>query len=267
MSTVSLYEKIEFVDSRLDSIGLTDLPCAAPVLPRMAREPVSLEDIARHIDHTLLAPTATQHDIDRLCAEAQQYGFYSVCVNPVFVSRAQQALAGSPCLVCAVVSFPLGCQTTEFKSLEALEALRNGADELDMVMNIGLLKCGNYRALYGDMRAVVESAGSRPVKVILETSLLDTDEIITACLIARRAGAAFVKTSTGYGPHGAKAEDVMLMKAVVRERMGVKASGGIKDAADARAMLAAGAARLGCSASMAIIAGAHACGHEEEKPA
>ena len=212
--------------------------------------------IARFIDHTLLKADATSADIRRLCEEAVQYGFYSVCVNGAFVALCRELLVGSDVRVAAVCGFPLGAQATQVKAYEAAEAAAAGADEIDMVLPVGLLLEGDLVAVERDIRAVVEAAGSAVnVKVIIETGLLDDERKLQACRIAEQAGAAFVKTSTGFGPGGATSADIRLMRAAVSEQVGVKASGGIRDYAAVAEMLAAGANRIGASASVAIVRG------------
>lgn len=214
------------------------------------------QDIARFIDHTLLKPDATEDDIRKLCEEALQYQFASVCVNPTYVSLAYSILKGSPVKVCSVVGFPFGTHTPEVKALETRQAIRNGAREIDMVINIGALKSKRDDLLYRDIRAVVEACedGSAICKVIIETALLTDEEKVRACQIARKARADFVKTSTGFGPGGATAHDVALMREAVKgTKMGVKASGGIRSYADAKKMISAGATRIGASASIQIV--------------
>jgi deoxyribose-phosphate aldolase len=212
-------------------------------------------DIARLIDHTMLRPDATHADIVRLCTEARQYGFATVCLNPYWVSLAASELAGETVKVCTVAGFPLGATSTEAKVAEAAAAVRAGAREVDMVMNIGALRSGDFDAVKLDIQAVARvchDAGAI-LKVILETALLDQAQKTTACSLAQAAGADFVKTSTGFGPAGAKAEDVALMRRTVGPRMGVKAAGGIRTLEDFRAMVAAGANRIGASASVKIM--------------
>ncbi|MFZ5481936.1 MAG: deoxyribose-phosphate aldolase [Myxococcota bacterium] len=211
--------------------------------------------VARRIDHTLLKPEATRADLVKLCTEARQYSFASVCVNTTWVPLCKELLKGSPVMTICVVGFPLGAATSRAKAAETREAIANGADEIDMVVNIGLLKSGEHDRVFDDVRAVVEAAAGRPVKVILETHVLTREEKIAACAISKAAGAAFVKTSTGFSGGGATVEDIALMRAVVGPDMGVKASGGVRTADDARKMLAAGADRLGASASVAIVTG------------
>jgi deoxyribose-phosphate aldolase len=211
--------------------------------------------IAALIDHTLLKPEATAADIRKVCAEARHYGFASVCVNPYWVRLVAGELAGSPVKVCSVVGFPLGASATEIKVAETAAAIRDGAQEIDMVLNIGELRGGNSDAVRADIKAVVDAAhaGGAIVKVILETALLSDEQKVAASLLAREAGADFVKTSTGFGPGGATAADVALMRRTVGPAMGVKASGGVRTLEDLKAMAAAGANRVGASASVKIV--------------
>lgn len=211
--------------------------------------------LARYIDHTLLAPTATRADIVKVCEEARKHGFASVCVNSTWIGLVARLLDGCRTLPICVVGFPLGAASTSAKVHETREAVIEGAQEIDMVINVGRLKGGEWDFVYDDIRAVVEAAGGKPVKVILETAMLDRKEKIAGSAISKAAGAAFVKTSTGFGGGGATAEDVALMRAVVGPGIGVKASGGVRTADDARQMIAAGADRLGASASVAIVTG------------
>ncbi len=218
-------------------------------------------DLAKMIDHTLLRPEATRADIHTLCEEARRWGFYSVCVNPAYVRQCVEELRGSGVVVCCVVGFPLGAQPTAIKVLEARRAIREGAREIDMVINIGALKGGDDDAVYRDIRGVVEACkeGRAVCKVILETALLRDEEKRRGCRLAMRAGADFVKTSTGFSSGGATVEDVALMAAeVAPRRLGVKASGGIRSYADAVRMIRAGATRVGCSASVKIMEEAQA---------
>ena len=210
------------------------------------------------IDHTLLKPDGTQDQIAQLAYEARKYGFASVCVNPSYVKLCSDLLKGSDVVVCTVVGFPLGATSTEAKAFEAQKAVRDGAAEVDMVINIGALKSRDYELVERDIAsvAVVVHAGGAILKVIIETALLTDEEKVAASQLAKVAGADFVKTSTGFGPGGATAEDVALMRRVVGPRMGVKASGGIHTYADAQKMVAAGASRIGASASVKIIQGA-----------
>src|SRR6185369_6517132 len=214
------------------------------------------DKVAKLIDHTVLKPEATAEDIDKLCAEAAKYGFYSVCVNPVWVPKAKQLLRGTPVKVCAVVGFPLGAQAPEIKILEARRALREGAQEIDMVINIGALKSKDDRLVARDIRGVVEVCDeARAVsKVILETALLNDEEKVRGCQLSMKAGADFVKTSTGFSKGGAIPEDIALMARVVAPRkLGVKASGGVRTYADLMKMVEAGATRVGSSNSVKIL--------------
>jgi deoxyribose-phosphate aldolase len=214
------------------------------------------KEIAKYIDHTLLRPDATFDQITKICNEAREFGFASVCVNPCYVRHCAGLLRGSPVKVCTVIGFPLGANVTETKALEARRAIREGATEVDMVINVGALKSGRDDLVYRDIRAVVEAAmdGGAICKVILETALLTDEEKTRACQAARRARADFVKTSTGFGPGGATADDVALMsRAVSGTKMGVKASGGIRNFEDAEKMIRAGATRIGASAGVRIV--------------
>ena len=210
-------------------------------------------DLAQYIEHTALKADATRRTIVTLCEDAKRFGFRGVCVNPVYVEEAKKQLPGSGRAVITVVGFPLGANLSKTKAEETKAVIEKGADEVDMVISIGALKAGDYEAVFTDVRAVVEAAGRIPVKVILETILLDEYQKILGCLLAERAGAAFVKTSTGLAGGGATVEDVVLMRRVLNERVGIKAAGGIKDFQTARALIMAGADRLGCSASVAIV--------------
>ena len=205
------------------------------------------------IDHTLLKATATGADIKKLCQEAKEYGFGAVCVQPCYVKLAADELQGTPVKVATVIGFPLGATTSQTKALEAQEAVKNGADELDMVLNVGALKEGRFDYVGQDIEAVIQAANGTPVKVILETCYLTDEEIIKACQLAVSAGANFVKTSTGFGTAGAKADQVRLMRQTVGPDIGVKASGGIRSYADAVAMVDAGASRIGASAGIDIV--------------
>ena len=217
---------------------------------------ISPDDLVKLIDHTLLKPEATDEDIDKLCAEASQYGFYSVCVNPTWVRKAKSLLRGTPVKVCAVVGFPLGAQSSEIKTLEARRALREGAQEIDMVINIGALKSKDDLLVARDIRGVVEVCDESHAasKVILETALLTDEEKVRGCKLAMKAGADFVKTSTGFSKAGATIEDVALMaRTVAPRRLGVKASGGVRTYADVVKMVQAGATRIGSSNSVKIV--------------
>lgn len=211
--------------------------------------------IARIIDHTLLRPEATAAEIRKVCQEARLYGFASVCVNPHWVRLVAQELAGSAVKVCSVIGFPLGANMMAIKVSETEAALQAGAQEIDMVLNIGELRAGNHDTVGDEIRAVVNAAhaGGAIVKVILETALLDDHQKVAACKLAKTAGADFVKTSTGFGPGGATVHDVELMRKTVGPEMGVKASGGIRTLEDLKKMVAAGATRIGASASVKIV--------------
>jgi deoxyribose-phosphate aldolase len=211
--------------------------------------------IAKCIDHTVLKPQTTEAAVRTLCQEAAQYGFASVCVNPCWVSLCADLLKGTEVAVCTVIGFPLGANIPAVKAFEAAEAIRQGATEVDMVLNVGALKDGNHALVQEDIAAVVAAAkGKALVKVILETCLLTEEEKRIACRLAKAAGADYVKTSTGFSTGGATEADIALMRAEVGAEMGVKASGGIRDYATAQAMLRAGASRIGASAGVQIVA-------------
>lgn len=212
-------------------------------------------DLARVIDHTLLKPEATREDLRKLCSEAMTHNFFSVCVNSANVPFVREQLQGSSVKVCAVVGFPLGAMSPTAKAFETTEAVRQGADEIDMVINVGALKSRDYALVLDDIARVVGAAQGRTVKVILETGGLDRDEKMIACVLSKAASAQYVKTSTGFGPGGATVEDIALMRSVVGPDIGVKASGGVRTANDADALIAAGATRLGASSSVAIVTG------------
>ncbi|MGE7090861.1 deoxyribose-phosphate aldolase [Lysinibacillus sp. NPDC048646] len=208
------------------------------------------------IDHTLLKAEATKEQIEKLCAEAKQFGFASVCVNPTWVSYSSELLQNSSVLVCTVIGFPLGANTPAVKAFEAKDAIVNGAKEVDTVINIGALKDKNYDLVQADIAAVVEAAkGSAIVKVIIEACLLTDDEKVKACELAVAAGADYVKTSTGFSTGGATAEDIALMRKTVGPELGVKASGGVRGLEDMQSMIAAGATRVGASSGVAIMNG------------
>ena len=214
-------------------------------------------DLARYIDHTLLKPDATAADIDRLCAEAREYGFAAVCINPTWVRRAADRLRGTDVAVASVIGFPFGASTTEVKGVETRRAIRDGASEIDMVINIGALKSGMHDLVREDIARVSDAcreAGARN-KVIIEAALLTDEEKVVACRLAKQAKADFVKTSTGYASGGATVYDVALMREAVGPKMGVKAAGGIRTAEDVEEMIAAGATRIGASAGVKIVTG------------
>ena len=225
---------------------------AAAAQPTVSLTP---EQAARLIDHTLLKPEATEAQVRQLCDEAKLYRFASVCVHPTWVGLCRMELAESPVKVCAVVGFPLGATLPEVKAFEAERAVQAGAHEIDMVINVGRLKTGDNQTVFQDVAAVVSTAHrfGAIVKVIIETALLNEEEKVAACALAQAAGADFVKTSTGFSTGGATVADVALMRRVVGPTLGVKAAGGIRTAADLRAMVAAGATRIGASAGVKIV--------------
>ncbi len=218
-------------------------------------------DMAKMIDHTLLKPTATVEDIKKLCEEARKYEFASVCVNPIFVPLASRLLTNTSVKVTTVIGFPLGANTSETKAFETRNAIKNGAQEIDMVMNLGAFKSGAYEMVQADVKAVVDATKTAGVtsdiivKVIIETCYLNEEEIVQACNLARTAGADFIKTSTGYGEYGATIDDVSLIRKTVGREIGVKASGGIKNYDQALEMLDAGANRIGASSGVIIVTG------------
>jgi len=236
----------KFMDFGVDRIGVHDGSGAASVP----------EDVAKCIDHTLLKPDATEDDIKTLCAEADEFKFATVCISPSYVPLAAQELMGSTVKVCTVVGFPSGAHHPTIKAMETRRAIRDGAQEIDMVINVGALKSGNDELVYRDIRLVCEACedGGAISKVIIEAALLTDDEKVRACTLAKKARADYVKTSTGFGPHGATAADVALMaKTVANTGIGVKAAGGIKSYEDAQSMINAGATRIGASAGIAIV--------------
>lgn len=212
-----------------------------------------LKHIAKSIDHTLLKPDATKEQIEVLCEEAKVYQFASVCVNPVWVDYAANLLKRTDVKVCTVIGFPLGSNTIRTKAFETEDAIAKGAEEIDMVINIGLLKSGDIAQINQEIQAVVKAANKSLVKVIIETSLLTYEEKEIACLTAKQAGADFVKTSTGFSSGGATIEDVALMRKVVGKHVGVKASGGVRSLEDAKKMIQAGATRIGTSSGVSIM--------------
>ena len=218
-------------------------------------------NLNQYIDHTLLKPEASKDQVVRLIEEAKEYHFASVCINPTWVKLAAEMLATSNVKVCTVIGFPLGATTPEVKAFETTNAIKNGADEVDMVINIGALKSGDLDLVERDIRAVVEASCDKLVKVIIETCLLTDDEKVVACQLAQRAGADFVKTSTGFSTGGATVADVALMRKTVGPDMGVKASGGARSFEDAQAFIDAGATRIGTSSGVAIMKGEHASGN------
>ena len=235
------------------SCGLNPV-VAPPAFQPVDHKPTGSE-MARYIDHTLLHPQTTREDLERVCREARQHNFFSVCVNAGNARLVTVLLAGSPVKTCAVVGFPLGAGTPAAKAFEAREAVRCGADEIDMVLNIGALKSSDFSLVTEDISKVVKAVPGKLVKVILETGMLTDQEKVIACALSKVAGAHFVKTSTGFGPGGATAADVSMMRAVVGNEMGVKASGGVRSLEDAHNMLASGANRIGASSSVALVTG------------
>ncbi|MCJ7754895.1 MAG: deoxyribose-phosphate aldolase [Thermoanaerobaculales bacterium] len=215
------------------------------------------QNLARYIDHTMLKPDTTPADIDTLCDEAAEYGFYSVCLNPCWAARAARRLRGTGVAVASVVGFPLGANTPEIKAMETRRALRDGAREIDMVINIGALKGGDHDLVRRDIAGVSDACREVGAlnKVIIETAYLSDEEKVIACRLAQAGRAHFVKTSTGFGPGGATVFDVALMREVVGDKMGVKAAGGIHTAAEVREMITAGATRIGASAGVRIVSG------------
>jgi len=211
-------------------------------------------NIAKYIDHTILKPETQKEEIRKICDEAKEHGFFSVCVNGANVAFAYDQLKGSNVKVAAVVGFPLGAMTAEAKAFETNNVIEKGAAEIDMVINIGALKEGNEEEVLNDIKAVVDAAGTRAiVKVIIETCLLNKEEKILACNLAKKAGAHFVKTSTGFSTGGATVEDIKLMRETVGPEIGVKASGGVRDLETAKSMIEAGATRIGASSSVSIV--------------
>jgi deoxyribose-phosphate aldolase len=212
-------------------------------------------NVAKYIDHTLLKPDSTREQIDKILEEAKKYQFKSVCINPTHVSYASQQLLDTDVLVCTVIGFPLGATTTDVKVFETENAIKNGASEIDMVINIGALKDQRYDEVQKDIEGVIAAAKGKTVKVIIETVLLTDEEKVKACELAEKAGATFVKTSTGFAGGGATPEDVKLMKDTVGNRLEVKASGGVRSLEDFEKMIEAGATRIGASAGVQIIEG------------
>ncbi len=239
-----------------DKIGNVVSAGAERLSTRLGGIPADIS-IASMIDHTLLKPDATKDQIAQLCFEARKYSFASVCVNPANVRLCAELLRGTPVRVCSVIGFPLGANTPDVKVMETQLAIQHGASEIDMVINIGALKSGDLELVSRDIRGVVRTAhnGGAILKVIIETALLNNDEKVTACLLAKEAGADFVKTSTGFSGGGATVEDIALMRRVVGPEIGVKASGGVRTTQDAEAMVKAGANRIGASASVKIVQG------------
>lgn len=214
----------------------------------------------KYIDHTILKPETTQEQVEKILSEAKEYDFASVCVNPTWVSLAAESLKDTDVKVCTVIGFPLGANTSAVKAFETEDAIANGADEIDMVINVGALKAGNDALVLDDIKAVVDASGDKLVKVIIEACLLTDDEKVRACQLSKEAGADYVKTSTGFSTGGATVADVALMRKTVGPDMGVKASGGARSYEDAIAFIEAGASRIGASSGVAIMNGAQADG-------
>lgn len=215
-----------------------------------------MEKMEKYIDHTLLKPESTDMDVQKVCLDAKKYNFKSVCINPGWVKYTADLLKDSDVETCTVIGFPLGANTSKVKAFEAEQAVKEGATEVDMVINIGALKSEDFALVYDDIKAVVDAVkGKALVKVIIEACLLNDNEKVRACEAAKRAGADFVKTSTGFSTGGATIEDVKLMRKTVGEKMGVKASGGVRSIEDAKAMIEAGATRIGTSNGVAIVEG------------
>lgn len=219
-------------------------------------------ELNQFIDHTILKADATEADVTRILDEAKEHNFFSVCLNPCWITLAKEKLAESPVAICTVIGFPLGANTSEVKGYEAADAISKGANEVDMVINVGALKSKQYKKVLNDIEAVVSVAkGKALVKVIIETALLTQEEKVKACELAKKAGANCVKTSTGFSTGGAIVEDIVLMRETVGPNMGVKASGGIHNAEQAKALIEAGATRIGTSAGVAIMSGETATGY------
>lgn len=249
---MELNEVIRAVTAEIDQLGIKQVKRSSFVIeaPAQINKPA---DLAQYIEHTILKPEATRDQIIKLCNEAKQFGFKGVCVNPVFVAEAKKQLKGSKVLIVSVIGFPLGSNASQIKAEEAKQAINDGADEVDMVIPVGLLKGREYKQVFDDINAVVRAAGQKPVKVIIENCLLDDAEKVTACILAMRAGASYVKTSTGMAKGGATVEDVKLMRSVVGNSLGIKAAGGIRDYQTAKVMIEAGASRIGSSASIEMV--------------
>jgi deoxyribose-phosphate aldolase len=254
------------VVARMGSAGAQAAGGGTAASPATAQAPTGVPglggaDVAKYIDHTMLRPEAATAAFDKLCDEAIKHHFYSVCVNSSRVAHVSRKLQGTGVKVCSVVGFPLGAMTRRSKAFETREAISDGAAEIDMVVNIGLLKSGDTRGVEEDIRSVRRATrGTTILKVIIETALLTQDEKVLACELAKKAGADFVKTCTGFSGGGATVEDITLMRRVVGPEMGVKASGGIRTLKSAVALIAAGATRIGSAASVAIVTGAESAG-------
>jgi deoxyribose-phosphate aldolase len=224
-----------------------------PFAPYFAELPESSKQLAAYIDHTVLKPEATKEQIVELCEEAERYRFASVCVNPCWVATCKERLQDTDVKVCAVAGFPLGANDSIMKAHEAQKAAKDGADEIDMVINVGRLKMGDYLYVYKEIKELIDQSNPAEIKVILENCLLTPDEIVAGCVICKMAGVHFVKTSTGFSYSGASLDDIELMRRVVGHEMGVKAAGGIRDRETALEMIKSGATRIGASASVKIV--------------
>ena len=252
-------EVVARMGAKAPAAGGSPLQAAAASVSTMPA--LTVTDVAKMIDHTMLRPEAPDAAFDKLCQEAVQYRFFGVCVNSCRVAYVARKLQGTGVKVCSVVGFPLGSMTTRSKAFETREALSDGASEIDMVINVGLLKSGDFHAVEEDIRAVRRATRANTVlKVIIETALLTQDDKVMACELSKKAGADFVKTCTGFNGGGANVEDLSLMRRVVGREMGVKASGGVRTWKNAMAFIGAGANRLGCVASVAIVTGAEGTG-------
>lgn len=229
------------------------IPLRMGEIEGLERTPLDVRAIARIIEHTLLKPNATEDDIKRLCEEARRYGFATVCINPIYIPLAKDLLRGSNVRVCVAVGFPLGATLSEVKVFEARKYVEAGADEIDMVMNISMFKSGKYDYVLREIREVKEAVGEKVLKVIIETCYLNDEEKVKAAKIVEKAGADFVKTSTGFGPAGAKVEDVRLLRSVLSPRVRIKASGGIRTAKQVIELVKAGADRIGTSSGVSIM--------------
>ena len=213
-------------------------------------------NLAKYIDHTVLKPATTKEEVIKVCSEAKEYGFFSVCINPYYVKLVKEELENSDVKVCSVIGFPLGASVSEIKAAEASKAIEDGADEIDMVINVGALKNKDYDYVLADIKAVVDACKDKALlKVIIETCLLTDEEMVKACELSVEAGADFVKTSTGFSTGGATAEDIKLMRDTVGPNIGVKASGAVRDNETAMLMINSGASRIGASSSIAIVTG------------
>lgn len=230
-------------------------PVEVPVFNADRSKQIDSRSLASYIDHTLLKPDASEEMVVKLCREAMEFGFFSVCVNPIWVSTAAKLLKNSDVKVCTVVGFPLGATPSDVKAYETKRAIEDGADEIDMVLNIGYMKSKKLDEVLSDIRKVKEACGNTLLKVILETCLLTSEEKMKSIELCKRAGADYVKTSTGFSGGGATAEDIALMRRIVGDALGVKASGGVRDYEGALNMVNAGASRIGASASVAIVQG------------